>query len=140
MFEAPAGAPFADAAPRLLDPLERVRLLKRLARAAAALHEVGGAHGAIGPTTVVVDDGAVPTVMAAGLGPPPEVATPAFDVAAVIALAARMFECAPSLTALAAAIMPAGAAAPLLTDPADGEALYGAVDALGIALVRSQAT
>jgi hypothetical protein len=68
VFEAPAGASLADAPPQL-PPAETVRMLKRLARAAAAIHEVGGSHGAISPRTIVVDDGAVPTVMAAGLGP-----------------------------------------------------------------------
>jgi hypothetical protein len=140
VFEAPAGAPLGELRGGELDPLALLRMLKRLARAIASLHELDVAHGSIGPTTVVIDDAAVPTVMAAGLGPPPEIATPALDVAAVIALAAGMFQCAPSLGALAAAIMPAGIAAPLLPDPADGEALYGAVDALEVALVRALAS
>ena len=53
---------------RRLPPPEAVRLLKRLSRAAEAIHEVGGSHGAIGHGTVVLDDGVVPTVLAAGLG------------------------------------------------------------------------
>src|SRR5439155_15439389 len=84
VFEAPAGASLADAPPHL-PPAETVRMLKRLARAAAAIHEVGGSHGAISPRTIVLDDGAVPTVMAAGLGPVAE-SHPGDDVAAIVAV------------------------------------------------------
>src|SRR5262249_8003495 len=65
VFEAPAGASIA-ASPPNLPAAETVRILKRLARAAAAIHELGGSHGAISPRTIVIDDSAVPTVMAAG--------------------------------------------------------------------------
>jgi eukaryotic-like serine/threonine-protein kinase len=56
VLEAPAGAPIADAPPALA-PADAVRMLKRLARAAATIHVVGGAHGAISPRTIVLDDG-----------------------------------------------------------------------------------
>jgi tRNA A-37 threonylcarbamoyl transferase component Bud32/tetratricopeptide (TPR) repeat protein len=137
VFEAPAGAPFGDLTPGALAAGDVLRMIKRLARAIASLHERGVAHGGIAATTVVVDDGAVPTLMAAGLGPPPEAATPEGDVAAVISLAAVLAQCAPTLPALARAMVPPHAAPPVLAAPADGEALYGAVDAIEIALLRA---
>jgi serine/threonine-protein kinase len=134
VFEAPAGASLAEQPPHL-PPAEAVRLLKRLARAAAAIHEVGGSHGAIGPRTVVIDDAAVPTVMAAGLGVPGE-STPATDVTAIIALLASIVGCEPSLSALATAICnEVGATLPALPPVPDGEALYEAADALDIAVL-----
>jgi serine/threonine-protein kinase len=136
VFEAPAGASFADARP-VLPAYEIIRLLKRLARAAAAIHEVGGAHGAIGPRTVVLDDGAVPTVMAAGLGPVVD-ATPADDVAAIIALVAQIAECEPTLDALAKDVSDeAGAKLPAYSKPVDGESLYAAADVIDIALLAA---
>jgi hypothetical protein len=114
-----------------------VRLLKRLARAAAAIHELGGSHGAIGPRTVVLDDAAVPTVMAAGLGVPAD-STPATDVAAIISLLASIVGCEPTLTALAQAICTeVGAPVPALPPVPEGEALYAAADALDIAVLAA---
>ncbi|MBA3391205.1 MAG: protein kinase [Deltaproteobacteria bacterium] len=136
VFEAPSGASFADAPPQL-PGAEVVRLLKRLARAAAAIHEVGGSHGAIGPRTVVLDDGAVPTVMAAGLGPVNE-ATQADDVAAIIALVAQIAECDPSFDVLVRELADeVGAAVPTYAPPFDGESLYTAADALDIAVLAA---
>lgn len=136
VFEAPAGASLADQTPHL-PPAEAVRLLKRLARAAAAIHEVGGSHGAIGTRTVVIDDAAVPTVMAAGLGVPAD-STPATDVTAILALIASIVGCEPSLGALSAAICSeVGAPVPALPPVPDGEALYAAADALDIAVLAA---
>ncbi|MDQ3340680.1 MAG: protein kinase [Myxococcota bacterium] len=136
VFEAPAGASFAEARP-VLPAYEVVRLLKRLARAAAAIHEVGGAHGAISARTVVLDDGAAPTVMAAGLGHIVE-ASPADDVAAVIALVAEIAECEPSFEALARDVIDeAGAKMPTYPKPIDGESLYAAADVIDIALLAA---
>jgi len=136
VFEAPAGASLADAAPQL-PTAEIVRLLKRLARAAAAIHELGGCHGAIAPRTVVLDEGAVPTVMAAGLGPVAE-GSPAADVAAIISLVAQIAEAEPTFDALARALAGAvGAAVPAYERPADGESLYAAADALDIAVLAA---
>lgn len=136
VFEAPAGASLAEQTPHL-PPAEAVRLLKRLARAAAAIHEVGGSHGAIGTRTVVIDDAAVPTVMAAGLGVPAD-STPATDVTAILALIASIVGCEPSLGALSAAICSeVGAPVPALPPVPDGEALYAAADALDIAVLAA---
>ncbi|HEY0255592.1 MAG TPA: protein kinase, partial [Kofleriaceae bacterium] len=81
VFEASTGAAVAEASPQL-PPAELVRLLKRLSRGAEAIHEVGSAHGAISPATVVLDEGAVPTLLVAGLGAVPE-AQPSADVSAI---------------------------------------------------------
>jgi eukaryotic-like serine/threonine-protein kinase len=136
VFEAPSGASFADAPPEL-PAAETVRLLKRLARAAAAIHEVGGSHGAIAPRTIVLDDGAVPTVMAAGLGAVGD-ATPADDVAAIIAVVAQIAGSQPTFDALARELTAAvGAVAPVVVPPTDGESLYAAADAVDIAVLAA---
>jgi serine/threonine-protein kinase len=136
VFEAPAGASLADAEPEL-PAAETVRLLKRLARAAAAIHELGGSHGAIATRTVVLDEGAVPTVMAAGLGPVVD-ATPADDVAAVIAVVAQIAGAEPTFDALARALTAeVGAAMPEYAPPVDGESLYAAADAVDIAVLAA---
>jgi serine/threonine-protein kinase len=136
VFEAPSGASFADAAPQL-PPAETVRLLKRLARAAAAIHELGGSHGAIGPRTIVLDDAAVPTVMAAGLGPVAE-SQPIDDVAAIVAVVAALVGSPPSFEALARALTDeVGGTLPRIAPPVDGESLYAAADALDIAVLAA---
>ena len=136
VFEAPAGASFADAPPHL-PPAETVRMLKRLARAAAAIHEVGGSHGAISPRTIVVDDGAVPTVMAAGLGPVLE-SRPIDDVTAIIAVVAEIAGSEPTFEALARTLTDeVGAVLPPLAPPSDGESLYAAADAVDIAVLAA---
>jgi hypothetical protein len=112
-------------------------VLKRLARAAAAIHVVGGSHGAISPRTIVLDDGAVPTVMAAGLGAVVD-SSPADDVAAIIAVVAEVAGSAPSFEALARALTgEVGAALPVLTPPTDGESLYAAADAIDVAVLAA---
>jgi eukaryotic-like serine/threonine-protein kinase len=136
VFEAPAGAPFGELPVEALAPTQILRMVKRLARAIASLHERGVTHGGIAATTVVVDDAAVPTVMAAGLGAPPASATPADDVVAVLGLAAQLVRCEATLPALAATLVPS--APPRLEMPADGEGLYGVIDALEVALVRAR--
>ena len=136
VFEAPAGASFADAPPQL-PPAETVRVLKRLARAAAAIHVVGGSHGAISPRTIVLDDGAVPTVMAAGLGPVTE-STPQDDVAAIIAVVAAIAGAEPTFEALARMLTDdVGATLPRFAPPVDGESLYAAADAIDIAVLAA---
>jgi serine/threonine-protein kinase len=136
VFEAPAGASFADAPPEL-PAAETVRLLKRLARAAAAIHEVGGAHGLITPRTIVMDDSAVPTVMAAGLGPMVD-ATPADDVAAIVALVANIVGAQPTFEALARMLAEeVDAKVPTHPTPIDGESLYAAADVLDIAVLAA---
>jgi serine/threonine-protein kinase len=136
VFEAPAGASFADAPPQL-PPAETVRMLKRLARAAAAIHVVGGSHGAISPRTIVLDDGAVPTVMAAGLGPV-TASRPLDDVAAIIAVVAEIAGSEPAFEALAQRLTDdVGAALPRFAPPVDGESLYAAADAIDIAVLAA---
>jgi tRNA A-37 threonylcarbamoyl transferase component Bud32/tetratricopeptide (TPR) repeat protein len=141
VFEAPAGASLADAPPQL-PPAETVRMLKRLARAAAAIHEVGGSHGAISARTIVVDDSAVPTVMAAGLGPVTEsrrdAASPIDDVAAIIAVVAELVGAEPTFEALARKLTEeVGAVLPRFAPPVDGESLYTAADAIDIAVLAA---
>ena len=144
VYEAPAGGRWAEPGRPPPTRAEAIRLLKRLARALAAIHDTGGAHGALGPTTVVVDDGAVPTVIAAGLPPPSEAApaTPADDVAAALALLAAACEIAPSAAAiaehLAGPLTAAGARALDALPRADGEALYAWADAVEIAALRRE--
>ncbi len=134
VFEAPAGASFADAPPDL-PPAEIVRLLKRLARAAAAIHELGGSHGAIAPRTVVLDDGASPTVMAAGLGVV-AASGPIDDVTAIIALVAEVAGSRPTFADLARTIAEeVGARLPPFEPPTDGESLYAAADTVDIAVL-----
>jgi serine/threonine-protein kinase len=135
IFEAPAGAPLADAVPQL-PPAEAVRLLKRLARAAAAIHELGGSHGAIAPRAVVLDD-TVPTLLAAGLGPAAP-SSPDADVAAILAIVASIVGCDPALAAIAAAVCEqVGATPPALPPAGDGESLYAAADAIDIAVLAA---
>jgi hypothetical protein len=134
VYEAPSGSSLADTTPNL--PIaETLRVLKRLARGAAAVHVLGGSHGAIAPRTVVLDDGAVPTIMAAGLGTfaPSQ---PLDDVNALIAVIAAIVGCEPTFTALAKDVCDqVGAAIPSYTTPTDGESLYAAADALDIAVL-----
>ncbi len=134
IFEAPSGASLADANPTL-PPAEAVRLLKRLARAAAAIHELGGSHGLIGSRTIVLDDGVVPTLLAAGLGAVPD-ARPEDDVAAVIAIVASIVGSESTFGSLAAVVCnQAGAVVPRYDAPIDGETLYAAADAVDIAVL-----
>ncbi len=132
VYEAPAGAPLADTTPNL--PIaETLRVLKRLARGVAAIHALGGSHGAIATRTVVLDDGAVPTIMAAGLGPVAP-SQPLDDVNAVIAVIAAIVGCEPTFSALVADVCEqVGATVPSYATPIDGESLYEAADALDIA-------
>ena len=87
VFEAPSGAPIADATASGAAP-DPLRLLKRLARAATAIHETGGVHGAITPHTVTIAEPWIPTLLASGLPPPVTGARPADDIAAIIEIVA----------------------------------------------------
>ena len=139
IYEAPAGGRWVEPGRAAPTRAEAIRLLKRLARALAAIHDTGGAHGAIGPTTVVVDDSAVPTLIAAGL-PAPTPATPADDVTAVLALLATTLAVDADPDALAAhlagPLSPARAAALGGLPLTDGEALYAWADAVEVAALR----
>jgi hypothetical protein len=138
VFEAPSGASFADAMPQLPPP-ETVRLLKRLARAAAAVHELGGSHGAISLRTVVLDETASPTLMAAGLGTPGDPpAQPVDDVQAIIAIVAGVVGSQPTFADLARSVTEeVGAKVPDHPAPIDGESLYAAADAVDIAVLAA---
>ncbi|HVV81461.1 MAG TPA: protein kinase, partial [Kofleriaceae bacterium] len=139
VYEAPAGGRWNEPGRPPPARAEAIRLLKRLARGLAAIHETGGAHGASGPATVVVDEGAVPTVIAAGL-PPPSPATPADDVTAVLGLVGAACGCEPTAQAVAAhlaAPLAAARAAALAALPlTDGEVLYAWADAVEVASLR----
>lgn len=134
VFEAPFGAAIADTAPQL-PPVELVRLLKRLARAAAAMHELGTSHGAIDPRTVVLDEAMVPTILAAGQGAVAS-AQPADDVAAILSVVAWLAGCKATFSDIAHALCGAvGAPVPAFARPIDGESLYAAADALDMAIL-----
>lgn len=135
VFEAPAGAPLAGATASLA-PADVLRLLKRLARAVAAIHDLGTGHGAIGPGTVVVADAVIPTVMIAGVAGDTQ-ATPTDDVLAVLALCATALGAEPTaaglLQAPGLALVDATRARLLALPLDDGEALYAWADAVEVA-------
>src|SRR5262249_46306080 len=131
VYEAPSGVPIGEAGP--LEPLRAARLLQRLARAGAPLHEGGHAPGAVGPATGVGGGLAPPTVLASGLAaaPPAGAASPAADVAALVGLVARRVGAGPSaaelVATLAAGLEPAERAAfesRASAPPGSGEALF----------------
>ncbi len=135
VFESPTGQTLEN--PPTLAPADAVRVLKRLARAAAAIHELGGSHGAISPHTIVLDEGAVPTLLAAGLGPVAP-STPADDVTAIVAAVAAIVGSGPTFGELAEAVAAAvGTVVPTVTAPTDGETLYAAADAVDIAVLAA---
>jgi len=150
VFEAPAGAPAGELA-RAPSPAEAARLVKRLARGAAAMHVVGAAHGAISPTNVVIDDARIPTIMAAGLGAAPApvgsasadptgsvTRGPAGDAAAIADLVAHLVG-APGAGwrgLVAHLVADATRADAIARAPLpDAEALYAAADALELAVL-----
>jgi tRNA A-37 threonylcarbamoyl transferase component Bud32 len=136
VFEAPSGASLADSMPDL-PPSETLRVLKRLARGAAAIHVVGGSHGAIAPRTVVLDDGVAPTMMVAGLGIVAD-SQPLDDVNAIIAVVAAMTGSEPTFAAFAAAMCKeVGAQVPAFATPIDAESLYAAADLVDIAVLSA---
>ncbi len=138
IFEAPSGASIADAPPKLT-PVDALRLLKRLARGIAAVHELGGSHGAIAPGSVVLDLGTVPTVLAAGLGAVDELrTTPLADIDAIVSLVAATVGAEPTFAELArVATAEVGATLPTYAPPLDGESLYAAADTVDIAVLAA---
>ncbi|HUS31629.1 MAG TPA: protein kinase [Kofleriaceae bacterium] len=136
VFEAPSGASLADSPPDL-PATEALRVLKRLARGAAAIHIGGGSHGGIAPRFVVLDDGAAPTVMIAGLGVIGE-SQPLDDVNAIIGVMATLAGCEPSFDAFAKSMCDeVGAAVPSYTMPLDAESLFAAADIVDIAVLAA---
>jgi serine/threonine-protein kinase len=142
VLEAPAGAPIGETLRGDLPAAEAVRLLKRLARAAAWLHEIGGAHGAIGPTTVVVDESAIPTILISGLGAVVGEPRAADDVAAIVSIVAAACGAGAATVAalverLAGGATEAEKAAMAGMAPRDGEELYAVADQIEIAAIRA---
>ncbi|HET9988093.1 MAG TPA: protein kinase [Kofleriaceae bacterium] len=134
VFEASTGAAIAEANPQL-PPAELVRLLKRLARGAEAIHEVGGSHGAITAATLVLDENTVPTLLCAGLGIVAD-AQPVDDVAAIIRVFAGIVGAEPTFASVCDKLCSeVGAKSPPFVPPVDGSSLYAAADALDIAVL-----
>jgi eukaryotic-like serine/threonine-protein kinase len=143
VFEAATGVGLATGAPTIAIT-SGVRLLKRLARACAAIHMIDRVHGSINTATVVIADEHIPIVMIAGVEPP-GAATARTDVDGAIALVAQVMSNAstgdparviidalsPGLTVEIRSELTAG-------DRHDGESLYAWADALEIAHLRSR--
>ncbi len=146
VYEAPAGMPIGErpAGEPLLDPLRGARVLRRLARALAPLHETQAVHGALGPITVVLDELDHPTVLASGLGPAAAGLSPVNDVATLVALVAGLIGAEQrTIDGLIAALTPdlshpERAALRALPASDSGEALHVLADALEIALLKTR--
>jgi len=147
VYEAPAGTPIGEAFDEPPAPRMVMRLLKRLARAVAPLHELGRFHGSLDTRTVVVDEAGNPTILACGLGEVPAGADTTTDVAAILALVQSILELegAPNTiadrlvdTMAAAASNPERAMIRSMAEPTTGEELYSFADALEIALLKAQ--
>jgi serine/threonine-protein kinase len=141
VFEAPAGSPLSERDD--LSPRHIARLLKRLARAVAPLHEKERAHGHINETTVLLDGNRQPTVLTCGLGPITTEPTPKDDVAAIIGLIANLTEAPQTREGLIDALAPGlshpeRAAILVQDEPRTGEELYAFADAVEIALLKVQ--
>ncbi|HKE17359.1 MAG TPA: protein kinase [Kofleriaceae bacterium] len=145
VYEAPAGMPIGERPPGEppLDPLRAARVLRRLARALAPLHESQSVHGALGPTTVVMDELDHPTVLASGLGPATAGSAPPDDVAALVDLVAGLAGAeSRTVDGLIAAMTPdlshpERAALRALPASDSGEALHVLADALELALLKT---
>jgi serine/threonine-protein kinase len=142
VYEAPAGMPLGELpGDPPLEPLRAVRLLKRLALAVASLHEAAEAHGAIGGSTIVIDDLDHPTLLASGLGRAAPDATPAGDVAALVDLVGRLVGAEPTLDGLVDTLAatlshPDRAALKLLGGRRSGLSLFHLAEALELALLK----
>ncbi len=146
VFEAPAGAPLSEAfkdAP--VSHRRAVRMLKRLARAVAPLHDAGAAHGALEPTRVVVDSHGHPTVLVCGLGPLNPEATPAADTTALIEMVTDIAgidkHTGEGLVEATTEHLSAQeqAALMIMSTPKSGEQLYAFADAIEIAILKARA-
>ena len=142
VFEAPSGTPIGEAfSSNPVSKRDAARLLKRLARAVAPIHETYNAHGMLSGTTVLVDEHAVPTVLVCGLGPVgDDEPHPKHDVAAIIRLVATALGADPTADALVDALAP-NLSRPertvllAMSNPKNGEELYAFADAVEIALL-----
>jgi hypothetical protein len=141
VFEAPAGQPVRELEAERLKPRILARLLKRLARALAPLHERGVGHGSINSTTVLCDESFNPTILTCGHEPPASPPSPEGDTAAVIGLIANAIGAKPTDSGLLKAIAPAlshpEAVAILVHGaPDDAESLFRFADAAEIAALK----
>ncbi len=146
VYEAPAGSNAAEAfVDQPLRARAAIRLLKRLARALAPLHETGDVHGALDATRILLDDHDMnPTVLVAGLGPAADT-RPADDVAAVLNIVTHAAGAPPSgriedfVDIALAELSPTERGAILsLPVPTTGEELYAFADAIEIALLKAR--
>lgn len=135
IYEAPAGEPLEQAiegAP--IEARRAVRMLMRLSRAVALVHDEGGAHGAIAADKVLIDDDGYPTLLAAGLGPAPADARPEDDGAAIIDIVAAALGVESGPDALARALGDENAAEGLRR-ARSGEDLYAIAEAIEIEIL-----
>lgn len=138
VFEAPSGAAVADVRPAL-GAAELVRVMKRMARGIAAVHELGGWHGGIEARTLVLDDSNVPTFLTSGLGEL-GAGSPADDVRAAVEVLALLAGAGPTLPEVVAAIAARAETTPPplpAAPPADGEALYALAEALDVVVLSA---
>lgn len=138
VFEAPSGAAVADLRPTL-GAAELVRVMKRMARGIAAVHELGGWHGSIEARTLMLDESNVPTFLTSGLG---ELSTgsAADDVRRAVEVLALLAGSGPTLPEVVAAIAARAETAPPplpAEPPADGEALYALAEALDVVVLSA---
>ncbi len=148
VFEAPSGTPIGEAfAAEKPTRRQAARLLKRLARAVAPLHDSHNAHGALNPHTVVIDDDVNPTVLVCGLGRVAGTPGPRDDVRAIVALITTALRLPDGegdpIRRLAATLAPDASEAEnaqisALCDPEGGEELYAFADAVEVAMLRAR--
>ncbi len=141
VYEAPAGKPLREMSADEFTPRLVARLLKRLARALAPLHERGAGHGHIGAATVLVDSGFNPTILTSGLGPNIASSSPEQDCAAVIAAVAEVIGVKASDEGLLKAIAPELShpeAVVILAhgSPDDAESLYAFAHSAEVAALK----
>jgi hypothetical protein len=144
VFEAPNGAPLADAFAKTPSQLTIAHLLKRLGQALAPLHALGHAHGALHTSTVVVDNHGFPTILVSGLPAVTGALTADGDTSAAIALIADVAECQRTWPALVGKLAGAQATSPAMralaaSEPRTGEQLLAAGSQLEIACASRQA-
>jgi serine/threonine-protein kinase len=146
VFEAPSGRAIGDALAEAPPPPRRAaRLLKRLARGVAPIHAAGIAHGRLNETRILIDDLGHPTILACGLGPVPEDASPTSDCLVLSGIVARGVGAVPAtaegLVDALAGLLGDDAGSTLRAMAAGattGEDLYAFADALEIAILERE--
>ncbi len=148
VFEAPAGTPLSEtpaAGAFASNVREAARLLQRLARAVAQLHEQGNAHGSITEGNVLLDESGIPTLLVCGLGVVEEGASPSSDVSAILSLVSNSVAIEnpnARVEPLLDALLPASDAhlrAAILArkHPRNGEELHALALAMEVAVLKS---